>query len=96
MVLCPALTSHSEMSPERLKEAGITPTTIRLSVGDEDVRHLIAHFISVTELVLDPVKPDFSRQFMPVPAVDELYRQTYLSAQQRWFDAQPTLESVLS
>jgi O-acetylhomoserine (thiol)-lyase len=96
MVLCPALTSHSEMSPERLKEAGITPTTIRISVGDEDVRHLIAHFISVTELVLDPVMPGFSRQFMPVPAVDEFYRQTYLSAQQRWFDVQPSLQSVLS
>lgn len=96
LVLCPALTSHSEMSPERLKEAGITPTTIRISVGDEDVRHLIAHFISVTELVLDPMIPGFSRQFMSAPAVDQLYRQTYLSAHEQWFDAQPSLQKVLS
>ena len=95
MVLCPALTSHSEMSPERLAEAGITPTTIRISVGDEDVRHLIAHFISVTELVIDPVIPEFSRQFMPAAEIDQLYRDTYLNAHRRWFDAQPSLQSVL-
>ena len=41
LVLCPALTSHSELSPAALKEAGITPTTIRISVGDESPRELI-------------------------------------------------------
>src|SRR5216117_2393873 len=57
VVLCPALTSHSEMKPEELREAGISPTTIRIAVGDEDPRQLIAHFICVAELVIDPVKP---------------------------------------
>ena len=43
LVLCPALTSHSELSPEALNEAGITPTTIRIAVGDDLLAdHLIA------------------------------------------------------
>src|SRR5262249_18296712 len=55
VVLCPALTSHSEMRPEDLRQAGISPTTIRIAVGDEDPRQLIAHFIRTAELVINPV-----------------------------------------
>ncbi len=95
LVLCPALTSHSEMSPEKLREAGITPTTIRISVGDEDVRHLIAHFINACRLVIDPVQPGFSQKFMNAGSVDRLFRETYLAAHQRWVDAQPGLQTVM-
>ena len=42
IVLCPALTSHSELSDTALEEAGITATTIRIAVGDEDPRGLLA------------------------------------------------------
>src|SRR5437016_2752138 len=52
VVLCPALTSHSEMSAQELLEAGISPTTIRIAVGGEDPRQLIAHFVRVAEMVL--------------------------------------------
>src|SRR5205823_12665888 len=35
VVLCPALTSHSELAPAELRAAGIEPTTVRISVGEE-------------------------------------------------------------
>ncbi|MDR3278816.1 MAG: PLP-dependent transferase, partial [Oscillospiraceae bacterium] len=42
LVIHPASTTHSQMSPEELLGAGITPTTVRLSVGTEHVDDLIA------------------------------------------------------
>ena len=96
VVLCPALTSHSEMGPEALLEAGISPTTIRIAVGDEDPRQLIAHFIRAAELVIDPAFPQFSRAFMPAPEVDKLYRTTYLDVHSRWLEDQPTTSELLS
>lgn len=38
----PATTTHSSMTPELLADAGITPATIRLSVGCEDARDITA------------------------------------------------------
>lgn len=93
VVLCPALTSHSEMSVEKLHEAGITPTTVRIALGDEDPRQLIAHFLSAVELVIDPVRPGFSTSFMPAAEVDRLFRDTYLDVHARWVDDQPSLEA---
>jgi hypothetical protein len=96
MVLCPALTSHSEMNEQKLKQAGIMPTTIRISVGDEDVRSLIAHFIRTAELVLDKSKPGFSSQFMSLDEIDALYNHVYLSVHQWWIDSQPKMRDVLN
>lgn len=42
IVTHPATTTHSQLSDEQLVEAGITPETVRLSVGIEDVRDIIA------------------------------------------------------
>ena len=95
VVLCPALTSHSEMKPEELREAGISPTTIRIAVGDEDPRQLIAHFIRTSELIIDRVKPGFTGGFMKPDQIDELHRATYLDIHARWFDAQPTAAQAL-
>lgn len=41
LVIHPASTTHSQLSDKQLAEAGITPTTIRLSIGIEDVDDLI-------------------------------------------------------
>ena len=95
VILCPALTSHSEMQPQALREAGISPTTIRIAVGDEDPRQLFAHFIRVAELMLDPVLPGFSRGFMKPAEIDGLYRRTYLDVHTRWLAGQPTSEELL-
>jgi O-acetylhomoserine/O-acetylserine sulfhydrylase-like pyridoxal-dependent enzyme len=95
VVLCPALTSHSEMTPEELREAGIAPTTIRIAVGDEDPRQLFSHFVRVAELILDPVCPGFSGGFLKPAAMDARYQTTYLDIHRRWLDAQPTSEQLL-
>lgn len=76
IILCPALTSHSEMGSEEQKEAGIYLTTMRVAVGTENIKELIAHFINVVRLHIDPIKPGFSDGFMSAAEVDELYLET--------------------
>lgn len=41
LVIHPASTTHSQLSPEELKAAGVTPDQIRLSIGIEDADDLI-------------------------------------------------------
>jgi len=41
-VLHPASTTHRQLSDEQIIEAGVSPTMVRISVGIEDVRDLIA------------------------------------------------------
>ena len=95
VVLCPALTSHSELSPDALRAAGISPTTIRIAVGDEDPRTLLAHFIRAAELALDSAQPGFSAGF-PTPAeIDELWRTTYTEVHRRHAAAQPPMAELM-
>lgn len=42
LVIHPASTTHSQMEPDELVEAGIYPTTIRLSIGTEHIDDIIA------------------------------------------------------
>lgn len=42
LVIHPATTTHSELSPEELAEQGITQSTIRLSIGTEHIDDIIA------------------------------------------------------
>lgn len=95
VVLCPALTSHSELSDEALAEAGISPTTIRISVGDEDPRTLIAHFARATELALDPVCPGFSRGFPSAEEIDALSEAVYLDVHTRYIRSRPPMSSLM-
>ena len=90
LVLCPALTSHSELTPEALAKAGITPSTIRISVGDEDPRLLISHFIQTAKIVFDPHIPNFSDGFLHPEAIDALYTSTYLSVHKRYVHSRPS------
>ncbi len=41
LVIHPASTTHSQLSPEELKEQGIKPNTIRLSIGTENADDII-------------------------------------------------------
>lgn len=95
VVLCPAQTSHSELSAEALRAAGISPTTIRIAVGDEDPRALLAHFQRAAELALDPVSPGFSKRFPAPDEIDALYRALYLDTHERYVRAQPTMAELL-
>jgi cystathionine beta-lyase/cystathionine gamma-synthase len=89
VILCPALTSHSELSPDALRAAGITPTTIRIAVGDEDPRELIRDFLATAHLALDDAHPGFAGHFLAGPAVDHLVDDTYLDIHRRHTAAQP-------
>ncbi|MEP6572831.1 MAG: O-acetylhomoserine aminocarboxypropyltransferase/cysteine synthase family protein [Gemmatimonadota bacterium] len=42
LIIHPASTTHEQLSPEQQKATGVTPELIRLSLGLEDVRDLIA------------------------------------------------------
>ena len=41
LVIHPATTTHSQMSPEELEQQHIYPSTVRLSVGTENINDLI-------------------------------------------------------
>jgi len=88
LVLCPALTSHSELSPAALKEAGITPTTIRISVGDESPRELIGDFLQAARAI-DKEVPGFSGKFMAAAAIDRTADEIYTDVHRRHAAAQP-------
>ena len=42
LVIHPATTTHSQLSPEELEAAGIHPNTIRLSIGTEHIDDILA------------------------------------------------------
>jgi O-acetylhomoserine/O-acetylserine sulfhydrylase-like pyridoxal-dependent enzyme len=84
IVSCPALTTHSEMNEDALREADIDPTTIRIAMGDEEARDLIIHFIEAARLALDPVHPGFTDGFMPVEKINTLIEETHMDVQRRY------------
>jgi O-acetylhomoserine (thiol)-lyase len=88
VVLCPALTSHSELSPDALRAAGIAPTTLRIAVGDEDPRELIRDFLATTRLTLDDVKPGFSAGFPQGADIDRMCDEIYVEVHRRHAAAQ--------
>jgi O-acetylhomoserine (thiol)-lyase len=89
VVLCPALTSHSELDPAALRAAGITPTTIRIAVGDENPRELIRDFLATARMAIDRDKPGFAGAFPAGADVDQVVDDTYLDVHRRHAAAQP-------
>ena len=86
IVSCPALTTHSELPAAALKEAGITPTTIRVAIGDEDPRDLVGHLIAAARLAIDPEVPGFSDQFPSADETEELICDCYVNAHRRYIE----------
>jgi O-acetylhomoserine (thiol)-lyase len=84
VVLCPALTSHSELSDQALIEAGISPSTLRISVGDEDPRYLLDHLARAAHLAVGDVAPEFVAAFPSADRVTEVYEQVYTEVHTRW------------
>jgi O-acetylhomoserine (thiol)-lyase len=96
IVLCPALTSHSELDPEAQAKSGIYLTTMRIAMGTDNVRELVAHFINSAKLHIDPVIPGFSEQFMSAPEIDDLYLQTCLRVSKQHFSSGGSITDMLS
>ena len=95
VVLCPALTSHSELSGEALRQAGISPTTIRVSVGEEDPRTLLAQLMRAAELTLEPACPGFLGHFPPPDELDHLYESTYVDVHRRYAASRPRMARLM-
>ncbi len=95
VVLCPAITSHSEMSNEALRAAGIEPTTMRLAVGIEDPRTLVAHLIKAAQLALEPVCPGFCKKFPSAAKIDAIYRKHDAEVHKRFVEAQAPMSELL-
>jgi O-acetylhomoserine/O-acetylserine sulfhydrylase-like pyridoxal-dependent enzyme len=91
IVSCPALTTHSELDAQALAESGITPTTIRFAVGNEDPKDLLRHFIAAARLAIDPLMPGFSDRFPPPAEIDTLIRDVYLNAHRRYIESRPPM-----
>lgn len=86
IVSCPALTTHSELPAAALKEAGITPTTIRFAIGDEDPRDLVAHLRAAAKLAIDPDVPGFSANFPSEAEAEKLICERYVDAHRRYIE----------
>ena len=95
VVVCPALTSHSELSEQALRDAGITPTTIRISVGDEDPRALLAHLMKAAEIAIEPAHAGFTSHFAPPEDVDALYESVYVDVHRRLAASRPRMQELL-
>ena len=87
VVLCPGLTSHSELSEAALQAAGITPSTLRISVGDEDPRYLLEHLRRAADLAAGDTAPEFVAGFPARARIDEIYQEVYADVHRRWIAA---------
>ena len=95
VALCPGMTTHSELSEAALLQAGIKPTTTRISVGLEDPRMFIAHMQRAAKLSIDLSYPDFSKNFPSATDIDTIYCETYKDVHERFVASRPGYE-VLS
>ncbi len=87
IVSCPALTTHSELSPEELQQAGIPATMIRIAVGDEDPLDLLRHLVHAARIAIDPVAPGFSDRFPNHEEARQIVHDCYIGRHQRYIAA---------
>lgn len=95
IILCPALTSHSELDSGAQKKGGIYLTTMRVAMGTDNVKELIAHFINSARLHIDPVIPGFSEQFMHAEHIDDLYMQTCRRVSEQHYASSGSIKEML-
>ena len=95
LALCPAMTTHSEMSEAALEEAGIKKTTMRIAVGLEDPRLFLAHFITAARITIEPQNPGFCDLFPEASEIDSLYVTTYRDITSRHNQALPGIADLM-
>ncbi len=95
IVLCPALTSHSELSQAEQKKAGIDLTTMRIAMGTDDVKHLMAHFMLAAKHYIEPAMPGFCDGFMSPDEIDALYTSVTSNVSQQYHNDSPQMASLL-
>ena len=95
IILCPALTSHSEMGESEQKEAGIYLTTMRVAVGTDNIKEIIAHFINSCRLHIDDVIPGFSQKFMSLEQIDTLHLATATDVSRQHYGSLATMSEII-
>ncbi len=95
LALCPAMTTHSELSDSALLEAGIRKTTMRISVGLEDPRLFLAHFITAAKITIEPEYSGFCAAFLKPPEIDSLYIETFKRYTSRHTEALPGIAELM-
>ncbi|WP_026375914.1 trans-sulfuration enzyme family protein [Aestuariibacter salexigens] len=96
IILCPALTSHSELSEQEQHKAGIYMTTMRIAMGTDNVKDLIAHFIYAAKLHIDPSVPGFSDKFMSAEKIDDLYLSVSEQVCRQHYAETASMQSLLA
>lgn len=95
IILCPALTSHSELCEDEQHRAGIYLTTMRIAMGTDNVKSLIAHFINSARLHIDPVIPGFSDKFMSSADIDALYMNISMQVCEQHYNSGSKMADLL-
>lgn len=88
IVSCPALTTHSELDEPALRAAGLTPTTVRCAVGDENPLDLIEHLVAAAKVTIDVKHPGYSEKFMSSAEVHSMIRRHYVETHQAHIEHQ--------
>lgn len=88
IISCPSLTTHSELDQEALAAAGMSLTTIRFAVGDENPADLIRHLVFTARGSIDPAVPHFSDGFMSESKAKDLIRNVYVQCHEGHVDAE--------
>ncbi|MDG2383798.1 MAG: PLP-dependent transferase [Pirellulaceae bacterium] len=96
IVSCPALTTHSELDEVTLAAGGIGATTIRLAIGNENPKDLIAQFIQSARLTIDPHVPGFSDRFMALESIDKLVHDSYVDGHRRYVESKAPMADYLA
>ncbi len=95
IVSCPAYTTHSELDETALAASGISPTTIRLAVGNEDPKDLISQFIQSARLTIEPHVPGFVGAFPTPEEIDKLVHDCYVGGHQRFIESKAPMAEYL-
>ena len=96
IVSCPALTTHSELDETELAASGIGPTTIRLAIGNEDPKDLMAQFIQSARLTIEPHVPGFTDLFLAAAEIDKLAHDCYVEGHRRYIESKASMAEYLS
>lgn len=96
IVSCPALTTHSELDAAALAASGISPTMIRLAIGNEDPKDLIAQFIQSARLAIEPHVSGFCDSFMTPAEIDKLVHDCYVDGHRRYIESKASMAEYLA
>jgi hypothetical protein len=68
---------------------------VRVAVGAEDPRTLMAHLIKAAESTLDSVVPGFSKKFPNSEASVAMYFKLYTAVHEKYMKSQPRMSELV-